>query len=89
MVMLTMAVIDGMGRYGTRELTVSGSSGGGKKLLYTRSTQLAGLVYLHTCILAKKEQKEEKENQPPHTQHKQTNTHIYTPKKSRTLDAQP
>ena len=33
-------------------------------------------------ILAKKEQKEEKENQPPHTQHKQTNTHIHTPKRA-------
>ena len=47
-------------------------------------------IHVHVySILAKKEQEEEKENQPPHTQHKQTNTsnrptHIYTHKKNRT-----
>ena len=34
-VMLTVAVIDGIGRYGTRELIVTKTSGGdGEKVLY-------------------------------------------------------
>ena len=35
-------------------------------------------------ILAKKDQKEEKKNQPPQTQYKQTNTHTHTKRTEQT-----